>query len=264
MTTITVILSTLLGACTSVVQEIDPNVPWPDGVTAVAKSIEMHRQDRADTARANGTDVPDIVVIKDRHPLTRRRVSPRQQALHRQHRLLVGYLVANGFDLLGCEAPLGPVEDSDYLAEETARIRRADRDDVRDEHALFQPLRYRLEHGERLTVVGVENPEIFAADIASFRTFLGARRRMARRDITDEERRALAREAVVATRSVSRNVRVRGEAAARNLVAMMGTRHRRAMLMIGARHVPSAVETLQKAGYRVDVFEAEDFEGVDE
>ncbi|MCA9321590.1 MAG: hypothetical protein KDB53_12685, partial [Planctomycetes bacterium] len=202
---------------------------------------------------------------KDRHSARAgfHRVRPQLQEIQREHRLLVTHLVGLGYDLLACEQPLGPLADRKETAAEFRVIRQRLRpvEDL-DEYGVFQPLRFAMLHEGRLTVVGIEDPELYAADHDAWEEFIEGTRKGKRNDRPPEERALWLERAALASRRLDRNVLPRGRAAGRNLVALMRERgSQRAVLMIGGAHVPGVVDALREADIAFDVFESAGYAG---
>jgi hypothetical protein len=207
----------------------------------------------------------EVVVIRDRHfsggGLTF--VDEDLRRLQREHRRLVGELVARGFRLMGAEWRNGPLPEDDVAADHRRAVREAieEHDDL-DRWSIYQPIRYAVELEGELVVTGVEDAELYDADVAALdRLFVIAR---AARDVDGAPRAALdaaAKERFRIRGEMMSRIDPRGVAAARNLVAAMEERgERRAILLIGAAHVPSASRELAALDVPHHVFTAPSFE----
>jgi hypothetical protein len=205
----------------------------------------------------------EVVLIKDRHAVGPGifQVDEKQRAFHREQRAVVGHLVARGFTLLGCEHTLGPLPRNAAADDHLAVIARAkaDGDDVNG-WSVFQPLRYEVELQGRLTVLGVEDPDLYQQDLDTLAQIEKTLRVASDREKSGLSAKALSDEETRLRRKITANVGARGAAAARNLVAAMRERGvDKAILMLGASHVPGASAELQAAGVRHWVFEAPGF-----
>ena len=227
----------------------------------VATVLQFHG--RAETHQAQGPR--EVVIIRDRHPtgpgITY--VDDELRALQREHHELVTDLVAREFRLLGCEFNLGPLPTDGAAADHLDRLAWAEEQgDDPNRWSVYQPLRYQREFAGRLEVLGVEDPELYQADLAALDRLDDVVRLRRRTDWTsgptDDELRRNEAQILV---SIRLNVQKRGAAAARNLVRLMDERHApRAILMLGAAHVPSASRTLSELNVRHHVFTAPGFE----
>jgi hypothetical protein len=204
------------------------------------------------------------VLLKDRHAVGAGIfvVDDELRAFQRDQRVVVGHLVSRGFTLLGCEHTLGPIPMNDAALDHVEAIERArdSRDDV-NRWSIFQPLRYQVELGGRLDVVGVEDPVLYAEDLET----LGQIEKVAQAgrfpSAGGPSKEALDAEQKRLLRKIRANVDARGSLAARNLLDVMRERGRSpAMLLLGASHIPAAAAELEKAGVRHVVFEASTFQ----
>lgn len=242
----------LVAACSSrQIEKIPANLPLESAFRLVGRPGPV-----LEPAEARG----EVVLIKDRHSTYPgfNRLRPQLRQVQRDNRLLVAYLLGRDYRLLGCEFPLGPIEEDDSTATQY-RIIRGRLDDERelDEYGVFQPIRFQLMFRGRLEVLGVEDPDLFGSDLDDFDLFARARKKLARKDLTEEDRAELARRMNELHRKMSANVAARGAAAGRNLARLMDERQAtRAMMLIGGAHVPAAAEALLEAGFRVQVVES--------
>jgi hypothetical protein len=121
----------------------------------------------------------------------------------------------------------------------------------------YQPLRYEVEFAGRLTVVGVEDPELYGADVARFEEWRAAGRRLLRERLDDPERRELVLAQRRLLEGIRRNAEARGRSAAIRLLRRMeAAGARRAALLIGGAHADGATAELLAHGVSVVVFEA--------
>ncbi len=208
---------------------------------------------------------PEVVVIRDRHAtgggITY--VDDELRALQKEHHALVTYLVGRGFHLFGCEFRKGPLPTDGVGQEHLGHLEwAAENGDDPNRWSVYQPLRYQHDFGPKLLVVGVEDPDLYDADVSSVEKLTETARLQRRPDWTSGPTDAdLKRREVELLGNIRKNVARRGAAAARNLAALLVERkERRAILMLGAAHVPAASLTLADLGIRHHVFTAASFE----
>jgi len=199
----------------------------------------------------------EIVVLMDRHTLTpgiTRERGPIME-VRGQVRDAVEFLLSKDFSFLGCESPLGPLGD-DAVA---MAHREATRDAIRENDRLnaltiYQPIRLEEELGSRITVFGIEDPDLYSADREALQQIREYRRKRPRSSPSDV---ALLREAeLLLVRGIMDNARPRGEKAAKNLLKLMAERgENRAIMLIGGGHVPAVRSALAREGAAVWVLE---------
>ncbi len=236
-----------------------PAAPPPSA--SVAAVLQFHG--KVETHDAPGPR--EVVIIRDRHPTGRgiTYVDDELRALQREHHELVTDLVAREFRLLGCEFSRGPLPKDGAAADHLDRLAWAEEQgDDPNRWSIYQPLRYQRDFAGRLDVLGVEDPDLYRADLAALDRLDEVVRLRRRTDWTtgptDDELRRNEAQILVAIRL---NVQKRGAAAAQNLVQLMDERHApRAILMLGAAHVPSASRALSELKVRHHVFTAPGFE----
>ena len=204
------------------------------------------------------------MLIKDRHSThgAITRVRGRLGDIQRENRLAVSFLVQKGFSLLGCEAALGPLPEGEIAGAHAAAVRRAleERDNL-DRLTVYQPIRYAVEFEGRLTVLGVEDRELYEADVACLERINDVRPMLARSDTSPEERRELLIESRRLMGAIRERAAERGRRAAGNLLALMESRRvDRAILLIGGAHVPSASRELSRRGVPHLVFECRHYD----
>lgn len=214
-------------------------------------------------------DALHVVVIRDRHSLGGglRRVRSQLRDVHREVRLAIDYLVANGYGLLGCEYPLGelqPDETTDrHYAYARERLRIDDDPDELDRWNLYQPIRHQLAFDGRLLVYGVEDPTLYAEDVAELESWLKSLQVAKRRDRPEQERLAAMQALKTSERNLARYITERGRAAGKNLATLMNEQGRtRATLLLGGAHVASAVSALEAAGVTVTIFKPASYDAV--
>lgn len=202
-------------------------------------------------------DGPLVVVIKDRHAVhgAITRVRGRLRSVQTENSRAVRFLVSKGFRLLGCEAPRGdlPEEGPARAHREAVREALADGDDV-NALTVYQPLRYAVEFAERLVVKGVEDPELYAADVAALEEIIELRGILTRNDTEREHVAELVKKERQLVRLVRSHADARGRYAAENLLKAAAGQER-AMLMLGGAHAPGIVSALREQGARVILFE---------
>ncbi len=201
-----------------------------------------------------------LVVIKDRHS-TRpgfHRVRPQLRQVQKDNRKLVEYLVRHDFRVLGCEQSLGEIKLNDTTKKQYALIsgRMKQRVDL-DEYAVFQPIRFQILWGDRLSVWGVEDKKLFEGDIEDFKAFARARQRVNRNDISAEDKKRLQQIILDSRKLLRKNITGRGEKAAENLLQIMEEQEvTKGILLVGGAHVPAAVRILLERDFDVYVFES--------
>lgn len=234
-----------------------PETPLEEGLARYGSVTEI----------SAGTTLPDleVVVLKDRHAvhgaITRERGALRE--VQRENRGAIGFLERKGFLLLGCEASYGPLprDDDGPSAAHRDAVRRALSvgDDL---HGLtvYQPIRYEEEFAGRLTVLGMEDPVLYAADKKRLEDIIELRRIASRRDLEERDRAEAVRTMLANMRAISAGVDERGRAAACNLIeTMLVEGHDRAVLMLGGAHAKGAVALLEDSGARVWLFECKSY-----
>ena len=248
----------LLAGC--MVQEPGPGVPLDEGLSLFGR-VTIASPASGNTRRAR----LQVVLIRDRHAvhgsITRERGPLRD--VRRDNRHAIGFLIRKGFLLLGCEAALGPLPDDDGPAaahREAVREALAEGDRLHD-LTVYQPIRYEEEFRNVLTVLGMEDPELYKTDAEHLERILDLRLVAGRADIPEDARSAAVRDMGVHMEEISRNVRKRGHAAACNLVEhMLAEGIDRAMLMLGGAHAAGALAAFQEAGVSVRIFECESYQ----
>lgn len=202
---------------------------------------------------------PRVVIVKDRHAthgaITRSR--DRLRGVRRENRDAVAFLLLKGYDLLGCEAALGPLPEGGAADAHRAAVTEAlaEGDDL-DALTVYQPIRLQEEFRGRLTVLGVEDPGLYSEDARRLEEVIRLRGLRARNDVPESERAAAlaAERALVA--EVTAQARERGRRAALNLLDHMRKLGRaRAILMVGGAHSGAADEALRAAGVSTLGFE---------
>ncbi|MFT7618747.1 MAG: hypothetical protein ACI97A_002394 [Planctomycetota bacterium] len=201
-----------------------------------------------------------LVVMKDRHSTRpgNHRVRPQLRQVQKDNRRLVQYLVKQGFDLLGCEQVYGEFSETKATAAQYRLLRkRVQWENDLDEFGIYQPILFQILWGKRLAVWGIEDPELFAADLEDFKTFVQARQQARRNDLSPGQK-AKYQETLLLTRKKLRlNIVERGKAAAQNFLKLAEEKKStRAILMVGGAHVPAAIEVLKDSGFNVYVFES--------
>jgi hypothetical protein len=209
------------------------------------------------------TPLPEIVLQRDRHAVGPGifYVDEDLRAFQRDQHRTVSHLVARGFTLLGCEHTLGPLPRNAAAEDHIAVMERAkaDGDDL-NRWSVFQPLRYEIEFAGRLTVIGVEDPALYQQDLDTLAQLEKVARVAKEGGSAGPGPKALAAEEARLLRNIRANVVARGEAAARNLLAVMQERGvDRAILMVGGSHIPAASAELSRASVHHWVFEAPTF-----
>jgi hypothetical protein len=242
-----VILAALLGAC-----QVAPPPPGPEaslvsGLGYYGRVLAIDGEERT------------VVVIKDRHPvhgaITRTRGPIRR--VQEQNHGAVSFLVAKGFTVLGCEAPLGPLPLEGPARRHRDAIEEASaaRDSL-DALTVFQPIRYEMEFADALEVLGVEDPELYGADVERLKRILEIRRALARNDVSVAAPEALAANERELRQEIRAGADERGRRAAANLLeAMEEAGSDRGILLLGGAHARGAAEELGKLGVRILVFE---------
>lgn len=247
----------LLAGC--MIHEPGPEVPLEEGLGLFGRVTAAPGAD-AGTGLAH----LQVVLIRDRHPvhgrITRERGPLRD--VRRDNRRAIGFLVRKGFLLLGCEAALGPLPDDDGPAaahRKAVREALAEGDRLHD-LTVYQPIRYEEEFRNVLTVLGMEDPELYNADAERLERIIEIRALAGRADIPTDARSKATSEMRAHMKAISANIHKRGRAAAGNLVAhMLAKGIDRAILLLGGAHAAAALEAFRKAGVSVRVFECESY-----
>ncbi|HYC76735.1 MAG TPA: hypothetical protein VEI02_03805 [Planctomycetota bacterium] len=209
----------------------------------------------------------EVVLVRDRHfagdGITY--VDEGLRAVQREHRRLLDDLVGRGFRLLAVEWRKGPLpgDDDPLAAAHRDAVRRAlETGDDLDRWSIYQPIRYEMELAGRAVVVGVEDPELYDADVAALERLLDLARASRLDEGTDGGARDAGRLAERARirRAMRLRIAPRGRAVARNLLlAMEAYDARRAVLLVGAAHVPAASAELAARGVPHRVFTTRSF-----
>lgn len=210
-------------------------------------------------------DAPEVIVVKDRHTIhgaiTRER-GPLMR-VRRENRGVVAFLIHKGYDLLGCEAPYGPLphDDGPSAAHRAAVLRALETNDVLDQLTVYQPIRYEEEFRGRIDVIGMEDPTLYDADAARLEQIQKLRNAASRADLTLGKRRDAVRSMMTLVNAISKNSHQRGRAAGCNLLEHMWLfDHQRAVLVIGGAHASAAVQSLHQAGARTILFECTSYD----
>lgn len=211
-----------------------------------------------------GAAAEEVVVVRDRHYVGGgiTFVDDDLRTLQREHGRLVADLVGRDFGLMGAEWRRGPLPDDDVAEahREAAREALETGDDL-NRRSIYQPIRYEVEFAGRLAVVGVEDPEMYDADVSALDVLTELSRLRRRHDTTDGPSDAeIERRWNDVRRAMRARTAPRGREAAKNLLAAMRDRGvRRAILLIGAAHVPAVAEGLRAEGVPHYVFTARSF-----
>lgn len=205
-----------------------------------------------------------IVIVMDRHATTSSfmRLRPQLREVQRSNRMLVEYLVAHDYSLLGCEKELGELKETEKTAKQFAAARgRLDPVDELDHFSVYQPIRFKLMFEGRLAVFGVEDPELYAADVARLKTMLEASRIAKRYDMEDEKRKEAERTMRQMTAELSDNIIRRGVRAAQNLCDLMQeTGRKKAILLIGGAHCRAAADIFKNRKIPYVIFRPSNYE----
>lgn len=199
---------------------------------------------------------PDVVIIADRHPVTGRLGydgGPLVQ-VRRENTLAVRTLLRRGFDLMGCEFSRGPLPEDGIARRHREMFRTVQLGSSNPDHYnVFQPIRYEMSFAGRLTVLGVEDPELYEQDTERLEEIRALRRNLV--FLTAVERSQARARMLELVEGIEANVDARGIAAAKNLLELKRAGgHGRSILFIGAAHVPAAMHTLEAQEVQVLVF----------
>jgi hypothetical protein len=224
------------------------------------------RPESSADSRPDSRSTRVVVVVMDRHfaggGLTY--VDDDLRALQREHRRLVADLLDRGFALFGAEWRRGPLpkDDDPAAAAHRDRARRAlEEGDDLDRLSIYQPIRFEVEFDGRLSVVGVEDPKLYDADVAALERLQDLATLKRRHDTADgPDDDAILEEWARLRVAMRARIAPRGRAAARALIEEMDARGaERAILVLGAAHVPAAAEELATLGVDAFVFTAPSF-----
>lgn len=240
---------------------VSPPPPLPENLT-LQQAMELEG-----TAEVLSSTVSKqcVVIIRDRHPTYRgyRRIRKQLVQVQRSNRRFLDYLVRNGFTLLGCEFPRGPLEENSKTRQSYQLVRSKSRygPEYLDRFAVYQPVRYQLFWPNRLQVIGVEDPILYEADRSILKEFQRIRQTLILGGLRPEERVQLEAATARAAAKLRVNSDRRGEAAAKNLLlAMQDATCYSAVLLLGGVHVPEAQRQLEAAGVQVHVFRPNGYE----
>lgn len=210
-------------------------------------------------------EMPRIVIIRDRHPV-HGAITRERGPLYRvraENRGAIGFLIVKGYRLLGCEWPYGPLprDTKPARAHRDATRTAIEGHDNLDRLSVFQPIRYEEELGDRISVLGMEDPDLYHADRERLLKIQDFRRIAGREDAPDQDREKARREMASLLRKISGNRHARGRAAARNLLKHMDRfKIARAALLIGGAHADAAREALEEQGVQAMVFQCRSYQ----
>ncbi|MEE9394926.1 MAG: hypothetical protein V3W41_20750 [Planctomycetota bacterium] len=242
-------------ACTSPPPSLPPDLPFEAALNRCSEKIS-----------GRGDSQPQIIYIKDRHSLNPgfHRLRPQLQAVQRDNRLLVDYLVAQGYTLLGCEFRFGELKEEPDTRQQFQIVRgrlKYDHPNYLDGFSIFQPIRHLLANRPRLKVWGVEDPELYDRDVAFLKTYRQATKHAKRRDLSKEERRSALTKAALAARALDKSLIDRGRAAAENLLrAMSRVKTERAILILGGAHVAGVESALRESDYSYRILQSRSYD----
>jgi len=256
---LTIATASFLGGCAA--PPPGSEVPLLEGLARYGTVTEAWAAVEADSAVSR----LEIVVLKDRHAVHGAITRERGPLFHiqRENRGAIGFLALKGYALLGCEAALGPLPDDTHgpASAHRAAVREALAGGDRL-HGLtvYQPIRYEEEFRGVLTVLGMEDPDLYQEDADRLEDIISLRRIASRADIDADARRDAIRAMLANMKAISSQVDARGRAAACNLIeTMLIDGHRRAILMLGGAHARGALEQLMDAGVTVHLFECRSY-----
>jgi len=238
-------------ACVSPLEPLTQDRGIPE--TLKMLGIQRDHEEGSETAA-------HVVVIKDRHSARPgfHRVRPQLRNIQRDHRRLIAYLVTRSYGILGCEQPVGLLFENESAAKEFRIIKRHMRPLAElDEYGVFQPARFAMMWPESLAVHGVEDEELYELDRNTWETYVKAMALARRKNRSMSQRNESLKTAARALGLMDKNVHARGEAAARNLVALMQEMGSpRGILLLGGAHIPAALTELRRHSIAFDVFES--------
>lgn len=238
-------------------------------LAAACESVPMKPRDPTSVATALATwgDVreieregsPRVVIIADRHPIgagiTFLPEGHRRQ--QKEQSRAVAWLVDNGYRLMGCEFAKGPLPTDGPAEAHRASIREVlDEGDDLDRWSHFQPVRYEWIHRGSLRVVGVEDPDLYAADVRDLESILDIREFRRRRSGSEgpDDATLDAREKALLGR-IRSHVDARGRLAASNLLDEAArTGAEAVILFLGAAHCGAAAGECAARGAAVTVW----------
>lgn len=167
------------------------------------------------------------------------------------------FLALKGWTLLGAEHREGRLPDDELARSQRRTFEDANESGIDpDSLNLYMPLRVQWEIPQ-LTVLGVEDRELYDADVRALEDI----NRLRRSDGISEDQKNPAIYQLVT--SIVAHKDARGRAAAANLhAAMLRLGHQRAVLLLGAGHIASAHEELTRLGHRVILFRSDALEPV--
>lgn len=213
----------------------------------------------------NPGGAPVVVLIRDRHsliPAITRERGPLSE-VRAQVRAAIAFLLEKDFRLLGCESPLGKLPEDSVARSHREAVEEALRSGDRlDLWTVYQPIRFQVEFGSRLAVLGVEDPDLYGSD----REALVLLRRLGRAaspgGVSPEESNRMG---AILIRSILANSDPRGAASARNLLSIMRERELdRAILLLGGGHTEGARKALEAEGAAVWIFEPRSYKAAGE